>query len=646
MSGLITTSQVTELTDPKLQKIAERIALEAELAVEKVAASFAHPAEYPLASDEKSIERILESRFTALPQTTKEAATARAINRINAPAAERAARYGDLASVDLRTATAIDAQVQALPFPPELTLSADYFGSRTNAHEQAPVSPVLRRQLTHTQLELRIHKVRCVDETSGLAGSEAGDDEIYLGGSTVDESGDTEKVEPFLVRDDFDDGEEQTYAPPKQFAAFDLTEGTEFPKSYFATLVLAEVDNGGLPEILDKLLTWVKEKVTTALTALLGGLIGASGGPIGAAIGAVIGAAVNEIVKFIKEIWEDDPFKPATVRTDIPSLDAMWEGDTTDSPEGVITYTGHGGEYQVTYDWRIFGPPVPTPPAAQGVIYAVQDIQLDPRTGRRTGGHLLWYRHDGRGDGSFSWTSGSGNKVGNGWNNFLKVFSGGDGVIYAIEHAGLDPRTGQRLGGHLLWYRHDGRSDGSFTWAGGTGAKVGNGWANFKHVFSGGDGVIYVITDNGALAWYRHDGWSDGIFAWNARSSNALRFDWTNFKHVFSGGDGVIYAVKNVELDARTGRRSGGDLMWYRHDGWRDGGSSWAAGDAGKKVGTGWGNFKHVFAGRDGVIYAVQENGDLLWYRHDGRGDGSFKWATGSGNKVGNGWNFLHVFSG
>jgi len=46
------------------------------------------------------------------------------------------------------------------------------------------------------------------------------------------------------------------------------------------------------------------------------------------------------------------------------------------------------------------------------------------------------------------------------------------------------------------------------------------------------------------------------------------------------------------------------------------------------------------------VIYGIDDNGDLLWYRHDGRGDGSFIWADGSPKKVGVGWGSLPtVFS-
>lgn len=109
--------------------------------------------------------------------------------------------------------------------------------------------------------------------------------------------------------------------------------------------MLAEIDNGGLPEILYKLLLWVKDKVTAALTAAIGSAIGASGGPVGAAIGAAVGAAVGLVIDFIKEIWEDNPFIPATVRIDVPSYAARFAGDATDSPEGIITFVGHGGEY-------------------------------------------------------------------------------------------------------------------------------------------------------------------------------------------------------------------------------------------------------------------------------------------------------------
>lgn len=86
------------------------------------------------------------------------------------------------------------------------------------------------------------------------------------------------------------------------------------------------------------------------------------------------------------------------------------------------------------------------------------------------------------------------------------------------------------------------------------------------------------------------------------------------------------------------------DLLWYRHLGHADGTFRWAFNE-GKKVGNQWA-VKHVFAGDDGVIYAVNNSNDLLWYRHVGQQDGTFTWAFNEGKKVGNGWRARHMFYG
>ena len=240
------------------------------------------------------------------------------------------------------------------------------------------------------------------------------------------------------------------------------------------------------------------------------------------------------------------------------------------------------------------------PPISLGVAGAV--IYAVP-----SNNELMWYRHDGRNDGSFRW---SGPKtVGSGW-SFKQMFSGGGGVIYGINDAG-----------ELMWYRHDGLSDGSFRWSGPK--KVGSGWS-FKHVFSGGGGVIYGINDAGELMWYRHDGLNDGSFRWS--EPKKVGSGWS-FKHVFSGGGGVIYGINDA-----------GELIWYRHDGHSDGSFRWSGP---KKVGSGW-TFKQVFYGGGGVIYGINDAGELMWYRHDGHSDGSFRWS--GPKKVGNGWSFSQIF--
>ncbi|MEP7310368.1 MAG: tachylectin-related carbohydrate-binding protein [Acidobacteriota bacterium] len=153
-----------------------------------------------------------------------------------------------------------------------------------------------------------------------------------------------------------------------------------------------------------------------------------------------------------------------------------------------------------------------------------------------------------------------------------------------------------------------------------------------KTVFSGGDGIVYAVLDNGDLLWYRHDGKDDGSFRWVHSHGRKVGVGW-DFKTVFSGGDGVIYGVTHT-----------GDLMWFRHDGRGDGTFRWTD-NTGRKVGVGWA-YKTVFSGGDGVIYGITHTGELMWFRHDGRGDGTFRWTNTKGRKVGVGWSMPQVFFG
>jgi hypothetical protein len=98
------------------------------------------------------------------------------------------------------------------------------------------------------------------------------------------------------------------------------------------------------------------------------------------------------------------------------------------------------------------------------------------------------------------------------------------------------------------------------------------------------------------------------------------------------GNPGVIYAA-----DAN------GDLLWFR-DVANDGSVKWASGQ-GQRVGTGW-SFRHLISDGDGVIYAVTASGDLNWYRDQAR-DGTQNWANlGEARKIGSDWRYRHVVSG
>jgi hypothetical protein len=87
-----------------------------------------------------------------------------------------------------------------------------------------------------------------------------------------------------------------------------------------------------------------------------------------------------------------------------------------------------------------------------------------------------------------------------------------------------------------------------------------------------------------------------------------------------------VYAIK-----------SGGDLIWYRKD------SGEAAWQGPKKVGNGW-NFKDVIPAGGNSLYALTNDGHLLWYQHQGFNNGTFAWKGPV--EVGNGWTFTKIFSG
>ena len=222
---------------------------------------------------------------------------------------------------------------------------------------------------------------------------------------------------------------------------------------------------------------------------------------------------------------------------------------------------------QIGNDWN-FSEVFPGP---HGVIYAIDGD-----------GNLQWYQYRGRTGGTDRWRGPK--LVGNGWNvrhvgpssdDFLGAFcdtqnndnalslSSSKAIIYAV-----------RANGELLWYRHDGAVDGSKTWAnGGRLDPVGSGWvAGYRRVFSGCDGVIYLIGDDGTLYWYKHTGYLEGNGNWEARRQ--VGTGWHTFLNVFSIGEGIIYAID-----------TDGTLWWYKHNGYKTGASDWAPR---RNVGNGW----------------------------------------------------------
>ena len=126
-------------------------------------------------------------------------------------------------------------------------------------------------------------------------------------------------------------------------------------------------------------------------------------------------------------------------------------------------------------------------------------------------GDLFYYRDEAR-NGSARWAfDGVGQKIGNGWGDIRRVFSGGDGILYAITSDGhlLFFRDEARDGSERWAFGGTGQDLGRAK----TPDDADAGWLSFWTVFSGGDGVIYAITFDGDLLYFK-DLARDGRNAW------------------------------------------------------------------------------------------------------------------------------------
>ena len=147
-------------------------------------------------------------------------------------------------------------------------------------------------------------------------------------------------------------------------------------------------------------------------------------------------------------------------------------------------------------------------------------------------------------------------------------------------------------------------------------------------------GEIYGIKPGGPLLWYRYNG-SGGqqtSHDWDRNSSHTIGIGWNQMLHLIARGDGVLLAVE-----------PNGELRYYEYGGHGEDdphatGLGWAA-NSGNIIGIGWNGFRFLcskpYEGRtthpdNSAIYAVGNDGTLRWYRYTGAGEAD-PHATGLG---------------
>lgn len=121
--------------------------------------------------------------------------------------------------------------------------------------------------------------------------------------------------------------------------------------------------------------------------------------------------------------------------------------------------------------------------------------------------------------------------------------------------------------------------------------------------------------------------------------TNTVAFDPNQrFLRIVPGGNGILYAIQ-----------ADGVMYWYRHLGWQTGSGSWANSGSGLQIGTDWHQFTNVLAGSDGEFFAFHADGTLYWYRYvlSDSNTGAGGWASASGSVIGTGFNhYKRIFGG
>ncbi len=230
----------------------------------------------------------------------------------------------------------------------------------------------------YDKIALRIHRIVCVDETN----IESDSDTIALSANIIEgevikhrkNDGSMSYIpyqntfsKPIVaIGQGIGDGWEMIPNPnPWYYHVFDLygASGEEgLPKYRCCNFLLAEMDNGGFSEFVEKALKTITTIVTEAIAAYVGKKLAeeiakgffasALGSLIGGAIGALAVYLLYEFIDLLIEWWKDDVFPPQSADITIFSYEPSLKINGIYSELKHCTFEGHGGTYRLEYSWQ------------------------------------------------------------------------------------------------------------------------------------------------------------------------------------------------------------------------------------------------------------------------------------------------------
>jgi len=375
-----------QLIDTELKAVADRASKVLALAADKVIANSIDPQKYPISPG--SIESIFKKRFEEIPTPRRQSIANRQKyidekQRRIAEAqrkwqqryhrnllAKRQRYYDSLSQIDIKKRISVVDQVPDNYFFGQTRATLEKLSTLQKTSSLQECSQEMKNWLssilpflsgdsatpapTNTKLQFLIKQVKCIDETTGFLGTEAGADEISLGGYTINPVGTTQRISPMFVKNFQEGGADaiKEYDPPHVFAQFDLNDPDWWPKQFFVGLVLAEIDMGGFGQFLSEIVDQIKIRIAAELATSIGVAAIALSPFVGLILLVVVFAAVIVVFELLKDWWEDDVFKPVTTNLGIESADqATFDGVAVDE-WGYAIFKGQGGKYLIRYTWR------------------------------------------------------------------------------------------------------------------------------------------------------------------------------------------------------------------------------------------------------------------------------------------------------
>jgi hypothetical protein len=219
-------------------------------------------------------------------------------------------------------------------------------------------------------VNLRIHEIECIKTTK-----EVDRDEITIAAIKVEgrleKSAGKEKLAAraeegeVLSAGKFKKGENRRFSPPRTVATFPSGgKGLEWPRYYYATLVMIEQDEGAVGKVVSEVVKSVEKEVadvvskavsTAAVAALSSLAAGAAAGSaipfIGTAVGAAAGASIGLVAAEIKKARQDDVFQPENIHLRLERFSN--DGGEIEGSQRKAIFRDFQGHYVVTYSWAL-----------------------------------------------------------------------------------------------------------------------------------------------------------------------------------------------------------------------------------------------------------------------------------------------------